>query len=369
MNKSFFPVLLFFASISTINGRHAPIVASTSVRRTLPPQYRRAQQHQGIFSPRRKRTPQYRSRPLDYGDDNETPDEEPTTSIVTSKRSRSSNLKPWSYLTYNNEKSKRPGNLSWTSRIVWINVIAYGVQVVFPSFTQWGLKISDKILRGEDLYRLVSPIFLHGGLTHLATNAFSLNSVGPQVEAFFGPGRFIATYIVSGITGNILSAYKSPNPALGASGAVFGVIGGCAVFLLRNDGYFGERGDQMVVSLTRTIGVNLLFGAMSPMIDNWAHLGGLIGGAAFATLFGPRLVAVKLPNGRQTIIDKPILKLPRYIESIPEKVANRFTKMKRRMQVNFHISELPDKPWRRKPNSNNVERQGFQNRSIKPLDP
>lgn len=368
MNRSVIPVLLFFAFISNIHGRHLPLAAS-SVRRTLPPQYRKGQQHRGIYSPRRKRRSPYPiDRNLDYGDNDDgvEQEEEPAKVTTPNRRGGQQDIESWSYLTYDKEKSKRPGSLSLTSKIVWINVIAYGVQVVFPSFTKWGLKLSDKILRGEDLYRLVSPIFLHGGLTHLATNAFSLNSVGPQVEAFFGPGRFLATYLVSGIVGNIVSAYQSPNPALGASGAVFGIIGSCAVFFLRNDGYFGERGDAMMSSLTRTIGINLLFGAMSPMIDNWAHLGGLLGGASMAALFGPRLIVVELPNGGRTIVDKPILKLPRYLESIPERIGDVFTRLTKSKRTKTRKSaSRGEMPWRKESNRSSSH---VPNRSIKPRD-
>lgn len=90
--------------------------------------------------------------------------------------------------------------------------------------TELGIKLSDKILAGQELYRLITPVFLHGGLVHLFTNLYSLNNVGPDVEKLFGPGRFLATYLVSGITGNLFSALQSPNPSLGASGAVFGIM-------------------------------------------------------------------------------------------------------------------------------------------------
>ena len=367
MNPSMIPILLLFAFISNIHGRHLPLAAS-SVRRTLPPQYSKGQQHRGIYSPRRKRTFSYSiGKDLDYGDNDDNDDEQeegPAKVTAPNQRRGQEEIKSWSYLTYDREKNKRPGSLSLTSKIVWTNVIAYGIQVAFPSFTRWGLKLSDKILRGEDLYRLVSPIFLHGGITHLATNAFSLNSVGPQVEEFFGPGRFLATYLVSGIVGNIVSAYQSPNPALGASGAVFGIIGSCAVFFLRNDGYFGERGDAMISSLTRTIGINLLFGAMSPMIDNWAHLGGLLGGASMAALFGPRLIVMELPNGGRTIVDKPILKLPRYLESIPERIGDGFTTLTRSKRAKSRKSaSRGETPWRKESNRSSFN---VPNRSIKP---
>ena len=122
--------------------------------------------------------------------------------------------------------SRRPNRYSWTSRLVIANVIMYGLQVWKPSVTQWGVKLSDRILRGEELYRLISPVFLHGSIYHLFTNMYSLQNVGHSCENFFGNGRYLAGYLVAGATGNLLSAINSPNPALGASGAVFGVMAG-----------------------------------------------------------------------------------------------------------------------------------------------
>lgn len=120
--------------------------------------------------------------------------------------------------------ARRPNKYSWTSRLVIANVAMYALQVWKPSVTQWGVKISDRILRGEELYRLISPVFLHGSIYHLFTNMYSLRNVGQSTEQMFGPGRYMAGYLVAGAAGNLLSAVQSPNPALGASGSVFGVM-------------------------------------------------------------------------------------------------------------------------------------------------
>lgn len=102
------------------------------------------------------------------------------------------------------------------------NVFMYISQMFFPAITQKGIKLSGPILQGEQLWRLATPMFLHGGLPHLLTNIYSLQSVGNDVERYFGPGRYIFTYLVSGVVANYVSALKTPNPSLGASGAVFG---------------------------------------------------------------------------------------------------------------------------------------------------
>jgi hypothetical protein len=75
-------------------------------------------------------------------------------------------------------------------------------------------------------------------------------------------------------------------------------------------------------------------------------LGGAIGGAAMAYYFGPRLYLADLPEGGRIVVDKPIMRLPRYIESIPETVSTRIQKITRRMQVWRYRAGLSAKPWR-----------------------
>jgi hypothetical protein len=112
--------------------------------------------------------------------------------------------------------------------------------------------------------------------------------------------------------------------------------------------------------------MNVFLGAMSPMVDNWSHLGGALGGAAAAYLFGPRLMVRAGPNGTLTIFDHPMLRLPRSIEAIPEKISDRFRFMKRRMQVESFKSDLPEKPWRKK-RQDYRRRQNVPNKSVRPI--
>ncbi|CAB9516900.1 RHOMBOID-like protein 10, chloroplastic [Seminavis robusta] len=262
-----------------------------------------------------------------------------------------------------NFKTRRPGKYNLSSKLIIVNLICFALQTFIPRVTQMGVKMSDKILRGEELYRLVTPVFLHGNIPHLAMNMFSLNNIGPSVEKLFGPGRYLSTYLAAGVAGNVVSAYQSPNPGLGASGAVFGIIGAQLVFLARNDWLLGRQGESMQSAILQTVVLNLVVGGMSPMIDNWAHLGGLVGGGAAAYYFGPRLYLLELPEGGRFLVDKPVVRFPREIESIPEKVAKRFRRMTRRMQVNERVHDMTDKPWR-KPSQ--PPRHSVPNRSIKP---
>lgn len=273
---------------------------------------------------------------------------------------------------------KRANERSWSGRLTLANIACYGIQAFNPKFTQWGVKLSERILAGKDLYRLISPVFLHGGLYHLFTNMYSLSNVGPITEQVFGPGRFLATYLVAGASGNLLSAIKSPNPALGASGAVFGVMASLYVFLGRNGWVMGEQGEHYSNAITQTLLINLVLGAVNPMVDNWGHIGGAIGGAAMSWYFGPRLYIAELPipdvGSQRVIVDKPIVRLPSSIESLPTKVGKNFDRVTRRMRVWGYVEDLADKPWRRKlKGGQNIDyrrrREMAPNRSIKPKLP
>lgn len=178
--------------------------------------------------------------------------------------------RPWSIDT----SYKRPGEYSWTSRLIIFNVIMYGLQMVNPNVTRMFAKRSDMIMSGKQLYRLFTPMFLHGSVSHLMLNSFSLSNIGPEVERLFGSGRFLATYVVGGIAGNLASAMYTPNPSLGASGAVFSLMGAYYTFLSRNEHLFGRSGQAMMGRVGSTLGMNIVFGMMSPAIDNFAHIGG-----------------------------------------------------------------------------------------------
>lgn len=188
--------------------------------------------------------------------------------------------------------------------------------------------------------------------------------MGNDVERFFGKGRFIATYLAAGVTGNLVSAYMSPNPGLGASGAVFGMVGAYVIFLSRHDWLLGRSGEDMNSRLMQTIILNVGLGMINPVIDNWAHIGGAVGGAAMAYFIGPRLYLTDVPHGGRLVVDRPILRLPRHIESIPETIGDKWQRIMRRMHVIRYQKDLKDQPWRAAPNQQ--PKRDAPNRSIKP---
>ena len=150
-------------------------------------------------------------------------------------------------------------------------------QVLFD----FGAKFNAAIAQGQT-WRLFTAMFLHIGAIHLLVNLYALNALGPLVEGYFGHQRFTAIYILGGLFGSLASYAFSLNPSAGASGAIFGLAGATTVYFLRYRENFGARGRAILQNMLLIIGINLVFGLSVPGIDNWGHIGGLLGGALVA---------------------------------------------------------------------------------------
>lgn len=151
-----------------------------------------------------------------------------------------------------------------------------------------GWKENDLIAQGK-YWRLLSPVFLHGGLAHIALNGMGIYVLGPQTERLYGTARFLTIYLVSGVAGSIASYAFNPAPAVGASGAIFGLVGALGVFFFTTRDIFGEAGRNQLQSMIALIVINVLFGFGSGgTIDNFGHLGGLAGGLACGWILVPR---------------------------------------------------------------------------------
>jgi rhomboid protease GluP len=158
-----------------------------------------------------------------------------------------------------------------------------------------GVKSNEAIRTGE-IWRLLTPVFLHGSLLHIGFNLYALYAIGPGLERHYGRLRFLMIYFLSAFTGNVLSYIFSPNPSLGASTAMFGLIAAQGIFIYRNRFLFGAKSRPMLANISGIIIINFILG-LSPGIDNWGHLGGLIGGLGFAWFAGPRLVVSRNERG------------------------------------------------------------------------
>ncbi len=169
----------------------------------------------------------------------------------------------------------------------------------------WVLEISVKskpeILAGQ-FWRIISPIFVHVGITHIFVNMYSLYAIGPAVERFFGTLRFLVVYFLSGIGGVALSLAFSPSPSAGASGAIFGLLGALGTFLFIHRGLFGRLGQQQLRQIVIVAVLNLVVG-LAPGIDQWGHVGGFITGIALAAAIGPRYERTLDALGETTVVD------------------------------------------------------------------
>ncbi len=139
-------------------------------------------------------------------------------------------------------------------------------------------------VRAGEYYRLLTGTFIHGGFFHLFFNCYSLYIIGSQIESFLGKPKYIVIYLFSAITGSLLSiTMQGAQSSVGASGAIFGLMGALLYF-----GYFYRvyLGNVVKSQILPLIGLNLLFGFLTPGIDNFAHIGGLVGGIIITMALG-----------------------------------------------------------------------------------
>lgn len=183
-----------------------------------------------------------------------------------------------------------------TYALMGVTIVVYGLQFLTQTLTGYdlpvafGVKLPDLDATGE-WWRLITPVFLHGGVFHLGFNMYALYAMGPTLEHFYGHARFLALYLLAGFTGNVLSLIMTPNPSLGASTAIFGLLAAQGVFLYRNRAFFGASARPQLINIAVVALINFVIG-LSPGIDNWGHLGGFLGGLVFAWFGGPVLGVV-----------------------------------------------------------------------------
>lgn len=177
------------------------------------------------------------------------------------------------------------------------------------TLVQFGAKYGPFISDG-DWWRLVAPIFLHGGALHLAMNSWVLFDLGPVVEKLYGRQKFLVIYVLCGVAGALMSCLWSPlSVSIGASGATFGLIG-----VMISRGLPGGRRGRATRDATRGMFVRwaiymLLFGLMVPGIDNAAHIGGLAGGLLFGLLISDTPATSRLGSLRWKLLQAAMVVL------------------------------------------------------------
>ena len=139
-------------------------------------------------------------------------------------------------------------------------------------------------IKEGEFYRLFTCIFLHAGILHLICNMYSLYVIGPQIESFFGKWKFSFIYLLSGICGSLLSMTFNINYiSVGASGAIFGLLGSMLYFGYHYRTYLGNVVKSQIIPI---IILNLIIGFSVSGIDNFGHIGGLIGGVLASMIVG-----------------------------------------------------------------------------------
>ncbi len=185
--------------------------------------------------------------------------------------------------------------------LMTLSIVVYGLQILSETLlgtdvpALWGANHPVLLAEGQ-IWRLVTPLFLHGSLMHIGFNMYALLILGRDMETLLGWRRFLALYLTTGIAGNVFSALFTAEWSLGASTALFGLIAFEVVFVYLNREFFGERANVLMRQALGLAGINFVIG-LAPGIDNWGHLGGFLGGLLFAWLDGPRWKVRRTSDG------------------------------------------------------------------------
>ena len=172
-----------------------------------------------------------------------------------------------------------------TYLLIALNVILYVIPVLTNSYDVIinNFCVYGPLIKAGQYYRIITGAFLHGGILHLAFNCYALYVIGSQLESYLGKVRYLIIYLFSAVTASLFSIIFNSNPSIGASGAIFGLMGALVYFGYHYRVYLGNVLKSQIIPL---ILFNLLIGALSTGIDNFAHIGGLIGGLLITSALG-----------------------------------------------------------------------------------
>jgi rhomboid protease GluP len=173
------------------------------------------------------------------------------------------------------------------SIIIAIHLILYLLTAlpIFPNFwfkaTFSGVNLY--VIEGE-YWRLVTPIFMHGGFTHVLFNSFSLVLFAPALERLLGKGKFILVYLVSGILANIATLLLEALTYVhvGSSGAIFGLFGYYISIILFRKHMLSQQNSQIILIICA---LSLIMTFIQPNINITAHIFGLLGGFLLGAIF------------------------------------------------------------------------------------
>ncbi len=201
-----------------------------------------------------------------------------------------------------------------TRAIITAILIGFGIEIYTGAWTNphklatLGAVIRYYIFEEGQYWRLVSAMFLHGdgtpqgGILHLALNEIALVQIASLYELMFGTRRFLAIYFATGIIASLTSALVREGASVGASGALFGILGAFVLSVWRSPRYRHERFARSIVNqLVFWIIANIVIGMQFPQVDISAHLGGLVAGVLLGAILPHR--APPPPPPAQMVID------------------------------------------------------------------
>ena len=186
-----------------------------------------------------------------------------------------------------------------TYSIVGVTTVVYLIQTASVYFFGYANSVSqidwleaygariNEFIRAGELWRFITPALLHASIPHILFNMYALIVFGAGLERNFGHWRFLTMYVLCAFTGNVFSFLLSSGYSVGASTAIFGLVGAEGIFLFQNRKLFGSQFGRAIGNVVFVVAINLFLG-LSPGIDNWGHVGGLLGGLIFAWFAGPR---------------------------------------------------------------------------------
>lgn len=189
----------------------------------------------------------------------------------------------------------------------WIGV-RYKSMPISDILLIWGAKDNILIAAADQYYRFITMMFLHGGVLHLLFNTLAISSIGSDVERMTGSQRWLFIYFVGGFAGGVASYVFTANPSVGASGAVFSLVGAALVYFLLNRNIFGGDARQYIANILFMAVINIGIGFNAPNIDNMAHIGGFIGGLVTGFCLMPRVQLLMREEGDLM----PVRRLPQW---------------------------------------------------------
>lgn len=176
-----------------------------------------------------------------------------------------------------------------TTILITINIVVFLISAIMSGsigdidtgvLVTLGAKENYLISHGQ-FYRLLTSMFLHGGIMHIAFNMYALYSLGNLVEQIYGVKKYMIIYFVSGLFASFTSYILSPYISVGASGAIFGLMGACLVFGFKEKHRIGKN---FFMELASVVILNVIIGLSQTNIDNIAHFGGLFAGVVTALI-------------------------------------------------------------------------------------